>query len=282
MRTMIVGGRSSLALAMKPVLAGFSEVVTAGREGCDIKLDVNAPAEEIVFPAGIDAVINTSAGFAGTTIADMIRTESVNVLGAMKICNACVLADVKHVVQISSVHADLDAASPFYGMYALSKRHAEDVARLCCAKAGLPLAILRPSQFYGLGEGFRKHQPFFFSIADKAASNQEITFYGSHDAARNFIHVEDVAKIIALVVQRKIEGTYACTNPANVTYSEIAAAAIRAFRSSSAIRFLPAMPDIADNVSDFDGALYQAIGFSPEIDIRAGMAKEAASRKLRT
>ena len=83
---------------------------------------------------------------------------------------------------------------------------------------------------------------------DAAASNEDILIFGKNDALRNFIHVEDIARIIALVIRRKIIGTFSCANGENVRYSEVAAAAIRAFGSKSAIRFMRDQPDIPDNI----------------------------------
>jgi len=281
-RIMIVGGTSSLAYALKPVLSSFAEVITADLNGCDVKLNLTSPMDEIGILDNIDVVINTAASFGGADISEIVQTESVNVLGVMKLCGACKTANVGRLVQISSIFACLDTASPFYTVYSLSKRHSEEAAQLCCSKLGLPLAVLRPAQFYGVGERYRKSQPFLFSMMDKAEKNEDIVIYGSNDAARNFIHVEDVAKIVALVAQQGIEGVYSCTNTANVTFSEMAAAAVRAFASKSTISFAKDKPDVPDNVFELDDTLFRLIGYYPQIDIAAGMAKEANYRRTHT
>ena len=140
--------------------------------------------------------------------------------------------------------------------------------------------ILRPAQFYGVGEAYRKHpRPFLFTIMDKAANGEDIMIYGSNDAMRNFIHVEDVAQIIALAIRRKIEGTYACMNTENVSFSQIAAAAIAAFKSPGAIKFVREKPDIPDNIFELDDSLFRLIDYYPRISISVGMQKEAAYRK---
>lgn len=280
MRMLIVGGTSSLAQALKPVLSEFAEVITAGRTGCDVPLDLSDPVEKIEFPAGIDVVINTAAHFGGKGFEEMYKTENVNVLGVLKLCQVCTKAQIKHLVLISSIFACLDKNSRFYSIYSLSKKHSDDVAQLYSSMFGLPLTILRPSQFYGVGNGFRKHQPFLSTIIDKAENGEDILLYGSNDALRNYIHVEDVAKVIALVIQRKIEGTHACMNVKNVSYSEVAAAAIDAFGSKSAIKFIKEQPDIPDNIFELDDSLFRLIDYYPQISISLGMKKEAAHRKM--
>lgn len=279
MRILIVGGTSSLAHALKPALSEFAEVVTAGRANCDVHLDLSYQLEKIELPKNIDVVINSAAHFGGNRAEDMIAAENVNVLGTLKLCHACTQAAVGQLVQVSSIFAGLDPASPFYCVYALSKKHADEAAQLYASSFGLPLLIIRPAQLYGVGEPYRKNQPFLYSIMDKAQKNQDIVIYGSNDALRNFIHVEDVAMAITLAVRRKLVGSYDCVYPENVRYSQIANAAIAAFESSSHVSFVPDQPDIPDNAFAPVDALYQAISYFPQISIVAGMQKEAEHRR---
>lgn len=279
MKILLVGASSSLVLALKPLLAEFAEVVTAGRSGGDVQLDLAGPAEGISIAPGFDVVINAAAHFGGKRAEHMIECENVNVLGILKLCQACKQAAVGQLVQLSSIFAGLDPASPFYSVYALSKKHADEAAQLYAASFDLPLLTIRPAQLYGVGEAYRKNQPFLYSIMDKAQKNQDIVIYGSNDALRNFIHVEDVAMAITLAVRRKLVGNYDCVYPENVRYSQIVHAAIAAFGSSSRVSFAPEQPDIPDNAFASDDALYQAIGYFPQISIVAGMQKEAAHRR---
>lgn len=279
MRVLIVGGSSSLARVLKPVLLPFAEVLTAGRSGCDISLDLSCLDKQFRLPDGIDAIVHLAAHFGGKGVDALRKTEQVNVLGTLALCEACTRARIGHLVLVSTMFAGLSEDSPFYNVYALSKRHAEEVARLYSSEFGLPLTILRPARIYGTGESFRKHQPFLYSIIDKAEKNEEIVFYGTNDAQRNLIHAQDVAEVIARAVLQKVQGVYSCTSPANVRYSEIAQAAIAAFDSRSTIRFDRYKPDIPDNGCSVDERLDRQIGFFPRISIAEGMAKEAAHRK---
>ena len=268
-----------MANTLKPVLSEFAEVITAGRQGCDVPLDLCGPIEKIKLPNDIDVVLNTAADFGGKSFEEMLRAEDVNVLGVLKLCHACSKAQIKRLVLISSIFASLEKSSSFYSIYSLSKKHSDEAAQLYSSMFGLPLTILRPSQFYGVGEAYRKHQPFLSGIIDKAANGEDILIYGSHDALRNFIHVEDVARIIALVIRRGIEGIYACMNTGNVRYSEVAAAAIKAFESKSIIKFMKEQPDIPDNIFKPDDSLFRLIDYYPQISISLGMKKEAAYRR---
>ena len=47
MKIVLVGGSSSLAMALTPVLKKYAEVITAGRTGCDIQIDLAGPCDSI-------------------------------------------------------------------------------------------------------------------------------------------------------------------------------------------------------------------------------------------
>ena len=200
-------------------------------------------------------------------------------LGALNLAHACARAQVGHLVQVSSIFAALDEASPFFNSYALSKRHGEELARLYCRSAGLPLAIIRPGQLYGEGEAFRRHQPFMYALMDRAQRGEDIVLFGSNDAQRNFIHIDDVAEVIARVVRQRVEGRYVCASLSNVRFSEIAAAAVAAFGTGSTIRFDAERPDVPDNAVRADDALYRLIDYFPRISLERGLAREAADER---
>ena len=278
MRVLLVGGTSSLAQTLIPLLRERCELLTAGRKDCDVELDLCS--RDIQIPDGIDCVVNVAAAFGGKEPTDVLQAMDVNVLGVMKLCHASSKAGAKHLVHISSIFADLGSASPFFGAYSLSKRHSEDVAQFCGREFHLPVAVLKPSQIYGVGPGFRRHQPFLYAIMDKAQGHEDINLFGSNDPLRNFIHAQDVAKIISAVIATKIDGTYPCVHPDNVTYSQIAAAAISAFGSKSKVAFLKDKPDIPSNGFACDETLFRLLDYFPRISMAQGMQMEAAHRRL--
>ena len=279
MKILLVGGQSSLAQVLRPVLSVFADVLTAGRTGCDLELDLSWPIDRFALPVGVDAVVNLAAHFGGNDFDAMYAAEVVNALGSLKLAHMCAREGVRHLTQISSIFAGLDEDSPFHTAYALSKRHAEELTRFYCRRAGLPVAILRPAQIYGSGEMFRRHQPFLYAVMDKAQSGQEIVINGSNDAHRNFVHVDDLAEIIARVVRLEVEGQFNCSGPNNVRFSQIVTAAIAAFGTQCSVRFDTSKPDIPDNVFELDNTLYSQIGFSPRISMAQGLALEAERRR---
>ena len=278
MRTLIVGGSSALAKTLRSILPRFAEVLTAGRSGCDMHLDLSAPDGEILIPKGIDVVVNAAAHFGGNDADSIVEAVDVNVLGALKLCKACISARVQFLVSISSVNACLDESSDYFEVYALSKRQSDEAVQLFCSSQSLPCAILRPSQLYGNEEGFRKHQLFLYTVLDRAQKNEDILIYGSRDAMRNYLHADDLCQVILRVIENRIEGQFVCTHPVDVSLSDVAYAAIKAFRSSSSVHFSKEMKSMSDNVFPYDDSLYAKTRCFPSISLNEGLQRIAAHR----
>jgi len=246
-----------------------------------VHLDLNDPLENIVIPNGVDVVINTAAHFGGKEYEHIYQAENVNVQGVLKLCKKCLKANVKHFVNISSTSAYLTEDSEYFGIYALSKKQSDELVKFFCSTFNLPYTILRPSQLYGNDDSFRKHQPFLYTALDKAERSEDIGIYGAKDALRNYIHINDFTKLIALVVINQVEGLYACTHAEDVSLSQIAHAAIQAFGTEGRVIFQKNMADIPDNIFLYDDALYKRVNFFPQISIEEGMKRIATYRLTR-
>jgi nucleoside-diphosphate-sugar epimerase len=277
MKILIAGGNSSIARALKTILSESNEVITAGRRNCDIYMDLSEPTDTINLPSGLDVVINTAAHFGGGTKRDIYDAENINVLGTLNLCELSLKASVGHFIFISSIFSSLKEDSKQYSIYSLSKKHAEEIIKLYFKSYPLPYTILRPSQIYGNAEDFSDKQPFFYHILSKAKKGLDISFYGSNDAKRNYMHIDDLTQIISEVVKNKIAGTFDCTHINDVTYSQIAHAAYDEFKTKGVINFLKDRPDIPDNIFGKDFLLYEKIHFFPGISIEEGIKKIAGS-----
>jgi nucleoside-diphosphate-sugar epimerase len=279
LRVLLVGSSSSVGEALIPELRKFSEVIAAGKRNAQIPMDLRDPLEKIDVPDNVDVLILAAAHFGGREPIEILECEGVNVLGTLKLCCAAHQKGVKHIVLISSMSAVLKESSRYYNIYALSKKHAEDVVSFFCSTNPLAFTVLRPSQIFGNSDSFRKHQPLIYNMADQAERDQDITIYGSNDALRNYIHIDDLTRIIAEVIQKRVVGTYSCTYPSDYAYSQIAKAAQAAFSSNGSVLFLKDKPDIPDNIFENDDSLYRKIDFYPQVSIEEGMRRIAKFRK---
>ena len=279
MKILLVGGSSSLAKALKPKLLSFCKVLTAGRNNCDITIDLADCAKKYVLPKNIDFVINTAGSFGGKSFDKIYDAENVNVLGNLSLCEASINAGVKHYIYISSIFSEITENSDHYNIYSISKKHSEDIIKYYCKSNNLPLCILKPSQIYGVSEIFRKHQPFFYSILDNVMNNKDVNLYGTNDPLRNYIYIDDLTDILIKVIQQNIVGVYPCTSMKNVTYSEIANIAFKTFNTQGVINFIENKPNVSNNIFNIDESLYKKINYYPQVSIEEGIKKIALSKK---
>ncbi|UZE31045.1 NAD-dependent epimerase/dehydratase family protein [Pseudomonas asplenii] len=193
----------------------------------------------------------------------------------LALCHATIESGIRHFVNISSINAYLDSDSAFYGAYSLSKRHGDELVQLYCSRAGLPCAILQPSQLYGEPDSFRRNQPFVYDTLDKTLLDEAIVIYRSRDAQRNYLHAQDFCRISSRVV-----GLYASTTAQDSSLLAVSSTIVKTAGSAGKVVFNRAMNDIADSVFPYDDTLYRSIGTYPEIDLNDGMGRLVANRLI--
>ena len=273
MKIVIIGGTSSLGLALLKHLSVEHVVLTAGRTNCDIFIDLRQNIEKFDLPKDIDVLVHTAASFGGNPGLEIEDMLQINTLGTLKILKSASNSNVKHFILISSIFALLKPYSPFYNAYSISKRYAEEISNyyISTNSTGMTLTTLRPSQIYGFTDVFRKHQPFFYSIIDNVEKSKDIVIYGSNDPKRNYIHINDLVCVIERVIQFMPTGTFNCAYPEDISYSQVVAAAKKAFKSNSEIKFILDREDIKDNIFEKDITLYELINYYPRISILEGI-----------
>lgn len=275
---LVVGSTSTISRALQTRLSKLGKVHTAGRRKADIFIDL---AEWQVVPEtsqNYDVVIHVAADFGGSNDEDFVHAEIVNVAGTLTACRIAQKAGASHFILISTIFAGYSEDNHYFGIYALSKRHAEESARLYCRQHGITLTVLRPAQVFDMAGECRSHQPLLYSMADSAENGEDIVLNGRHDAMRNYIYLDDLVEIVVRTVETKIEGTFCCANPRSVRLSEVAKAAFTAFGKGGQLQFGNSKPDLADMQITDDNSFYQKIGFTPDVDIYDGMSRISAYR----
>ena len=273
MKILIVGGSSSIGHSIGQHLEHLGPLKFAGRRDAELFFDLTHWDVKPTVTESFDVVVHVAADFGGTEPEDFIRAELVNSVGTLAVCRLAETCHAKHLIVLSSISATYRPGDPYYGIYALSKKHAEEVAVLFCAERDLALTILRPSQVYDAEGKCRKHQPLLYSIADKAQAGENINFYGNHDPLRNYLYLEDLATICRRIVETKTTGVFNCTHPQNPRLSEVAAAALSTFGNGGTVQFQPDKPELFDLPSATETLLYDQIGFYPLVDVKQGFER---------
>lgn len=276
MKILLIGGQSDLACYLYPILSEKHQVITSGRNGCDLYMDLN---KNITFPNDIDIVINTVAFFGINTDGDYYNSLEINALGALRICIEAHRKNIKYLLHTSSLSSILPPSSPYYTIYAISKKLGDEIIANYCLKNNIDFAILRPSQLYGYKIKNIHHQPFFHTIICNAAQGKVVQIYGNNDPKRNYLHMEDFANIIDRVIDMKVSGVYTCQYPSNTSFVEIAKTAFEIFGNKTAIDFCREKANIPDNIFMYDDTLYNIIDYFPKISLKMGIEEYKRNRE---
>lgn len=271
MKVLIIGSTSVIGKALGRHLSEQGiEVKFAGRKQADIAFDLTAWQEKATTSQVFDVVVHVAADFGGYTARDFIRAELVNGVGTLAACALAYEVRAAHFIFLSSISASYQAGDPYYGIYALTKRHGEEVAHYFCSERDIALTILRPSQVYDDVGRCRRHQEFFYLVADQAQAGQDIQLFGSYDASRNYLHLSDLLETITRVVRGRHEGAFTCAHPTDVSISELANTALKVFSAGGKVKFVANKPDMEDLPQKGDAALYELIDYWPSVDIEQG------------
>jgi UDP-glucose 4-epimerase len=143
---------------------------------------------------GADVVYNFAA------IADIdeaqekpIATATINVLGNMHTLEAARLAGARRFVFASTIYVYSESGS----FYRASKQAAERFIETYHERYGLEYSILRYGSLYGRRTDARNG---IYRMLYEALERHSITYHGSGEAIREYIHVEDAARMSVQVL----------------------------------------------------------------------------------
>ncbi len=117
-----------------------------------------------------------------------VATATINVLGNTHVLEAARLANVRRFVFASSIYVYSESGS----FYRASKQAAERFTETYHDRYGLEYNILRYGSLYGRRSDQRNG---IYRMLHEAVKQHSITYKGSGDAMREYIHVEDAARM---------------------------------------------------------------------------------------
>jgi UDP-glucose 4-epimerase len=142
----------------------------------------------------LEAVEGCKAVYNFAAIADMeeargkpIETAKVNVLGNVKLLDSCRKAKVQRYIYASTLYV----FSSEGGFYRCSKQSAENYVEEFQRAYGLNYTILRYGSLYGPRSDEKNG---LWRIVKNALDTGTVSYQGSSEAMREYIHVEDAAR----------------------------------------------------------------------------------------
>ena len=148
-------------------------------------------------------------------LGDSLKQFKKNQLIIENLCTALLNNPVKQLIYFSSaavygedihnLNIDESTATQPRSYYGISKLTAEYLlAKVVEANEQSTFAIIRPPLVYGLGDTSKGYGPAGF--IDKILTGQGITLWGDGSELREFVYVDDLARLVCLVIEQNFAG----------------------------------------------------------------------------
>ncbi len=162
-------------------------------------------------------------------------------------------------------------------VYAAIKLAQEDLVRIAAGALGIPFLIFRLQNVYGEGQSLNNPYTGILSIfSNRIRQRKLITLFEDGQESRDFVHVSDVAAVVALGLTGD-GGDGRIMNVGSgvqVSVETIALSLKRQFADASApvVSGQYRLGDIRHNCADIS-AIGQTLGFSPKVPLEEGVER---------
>jgi dTDP-glucose 4,6-dehydratase len=229
---------------------------------------------------GHDIVINFAAEtHVDRSIAGAADFVAANVVGAQALLQACLDADVRRMVQVStdevygsvaegawSEDALLEPNSP----YAAAKAGGDLLARAYARTYGLDVSITRCCNNYGPYQFPEKVIPLFVT---NLLDGRQVPLYGDGENVRGWVHVDDHCRGIQLVLERGKRGeVYHINGNAELTNLQLTRALLDCCGTGWEMVTRVADRKGHDRRYSLDDSALRALGYAPRTPFEAGLS----------
>jgi UDP-glucose 4-epimerase len=251
----------------------------------DLKLvegDLASYAELGDLVHDIDYVFHLAAQVGNVkSIADPVGDASANVLGSVRLLQACRETRVRKIVYSGSSatfgeaqRLPIDERHPQNPVspYALSKLTAERYMTIAAALWEAPAVTLRYFNVYGLPIERNEYTGVISIFFERLAAGQPLVIYGDGEQCRDFVFVRDVvqANVLAAVLGRGGD-IYNIGTGVATTIRRLADAVMTATGRRAEVRLLPARAgEVQRSVADITHARAE-LAFAPAFSLAEGL-----------
>jgi dTDP-L-rhamnose 4-epimerase len=163
-------------------------------------------------------------------------------------------------------------------VYAATKLAQEDLVRIAASAQGIPFLIFRLQNVYGEGQSLRNPYTGILSIfSNRIRQGKEVILFEDGKESRDFVHVSDVAEVMALGLEA--DGGDGLTmnvgSGVQVSVDTIARSLKGQFKESNAPVVVSGqyrLGDIRHNFADIT-AIDRLLGFVPQVSLEEGIAR---------
>ena len=224
------------------------------------------------------------------SIAAPVDDATTNVVGTVRLLEACRGAGLKRVVYSSSSaifgEADrlpIDEDHPLrpVSFYALSKLTGERYVRLAADLLSVPTVCLRYFNVYGLPMELNEYTGVISIFLRRLAEQQPLVIYGDGLQVRDFVYVDDVVQAnLRAALSGRSGAVYNIGTGTGTTVRELAEALMQlTARTAPVVPAARRSGEVLRSIADISLARRE-LGFSPAYDLRQGLARLLATQDV--
>ena len=213
-----------------------------------------------------------SAGF------DHLAQLRANVFPSTNLVMAAATAGVEGIVFLSTGGGQPTARiRPAYGV---AKQLVEGVLGRAGEQFGLVTTTLRPTAVYGPGQDPTAGLGAVSTFAWRILRDEPIEILGSLANGRDFLHVDDLARLVVSIVERPQSGLYEAGGPEMYRLDQLIAALEDEIGHPAAVTVVEA-PDVDPTVVGLDNtAATEAFGWTPARRVGTSISEVVADLRV--
>jgi len=229
MTSIVIGHTSMLGLSLKRLLDEIGEsYITVGRSAnSDIQLDfcVQPPDPTYICESigNVETIYVLTGSFEGDSAEGTNKNILINSASAAHVIYLAESTKPRAIIYSGSVSSyDKFDISRGLSSYGLTKRIAEELLEWWAIKARIRFASVRLSQLFDDIGMCISHQPWIGRIIRYAFEKEDL-YLPSSDGRRNFLHVDDAAKLLLEVGKNSLlSGVLNGCSPHQYSYEDLA------------------------------------------------------------
>jgi len=196
-----------------------------------------------------------------------VDTVRFNILGTVQILEACRKASIKRFVFASSAYV----YSKYGYFYRTSKQTCESLMENYSDLYGLKYTCLRYGSLYGERADERNS---IYRLLKQAIEEEKITYYGTGDEMREFIHVRDAAQASVKILESEFENqNIILTGTQTLRYSDLLEMISEMLNNKVPIEMMPSKRKAHYKITpyNFSPKLGKKLVANPHIDMGQGL-----------
>ena len=234
-------------------------------------------------------IVNHHAAQAAVQISvdDVIFDANVNILGGLRLIEACRAAGVQKLIYASTGGAavgeprylPVDEQHPVAPLspYGISKHTLEHYLEYYGHTHGLRYTILRYANVYGPGQDPEGEAGVVAIFSHRMLRGQPITIYGDGEQTRDYIHVADIVQANLLALEHGDRGMYHLGSGVETSVNTLFAHLARATGYKQPAQYAPARKGEVRRICLDASRATRELGWQVALPLEAGLAQTVES-----